>query len=584
MRQGVRSRFLRPLPCLRPGRKAAALGLLLAAALPLAAPSRAASLDVAWWRDGAIEVRQLRQGGPAPRPFDGSRQVPLASLWKLFVYIYAADSKLAMPDYRCGGRDPEEVYCCDAGQSIGPDAALAQSCGPFFSPKRLMISTLSWRAYWTARLGAAPMGDFAWLADPAQLTPGRLVRLDSLLRALDSIPAASRADAEGALLRVVLDGRGAGAARWFGGQLRVKTYSWHETSKAGRSAERLGGAAGWLADGTPVWFGGVGGSSNVFQQWAPRLAAGLPLLRPAQDSGCVVVDYFKRYPIRAVRGAEGPAVAGPLNGRYHVQFENGQNLALRSAGEMMLVKEADGRTRLRGRFGVNEYVARVLDREAGTGQPEAAKALAIAARSYLRQNAVTVAGCQQITDSSATQRVSPSPATPAALEIARWTDQLIVDGVTVRYHRDQRSEGTLVWTEALAQAKRGKLYDDLLAEAYPGGSLSTVNNTGASCQRLAQNEAWLTRAVPRWQRVLGGEMGYEAPPQPPQVCALSVGAPYSEQSRNRIFMRPLATREDRITLAHEYLHLGLRRHPRGQDENYVEQLARRLVDLNLEAL
>ncbi|OEZ66436.1 hypothetical protein JAB5_54770 [Janthinobacterium sp. HH103] len=553
----------------------------LMAALLLAMPAWSASLDVAWWRDGKMEVRQLRQGGAAPPPFDGARQVPLASLWKLFVYVYASDNKVAMPDYRCGGRDPEEVYCCDAGQSIGHDAALAQSCGPFFSPKRLMITAAPWRQYWTTRLGSAPAGDFAWLADPAQLAPGRLVRLDSLLRALDSIPAASRMDAEAALLRVVLDGRGAGTARWFGSQLRVKTYSWHEQR---RVDERIGGAAGWLADGTPIWFGGAGGSSNVFEQWAPRLAASLPPVGAADDGGCVVVDYFKRYPIRAVRGERGVAVPGPLNGRYHVQFENGQNLALRSSGELMLVQEQGGRPQLRGRFGVNEYVARVLDREASANEQEAAKALAIAARTYLQQNAVTVAGCQQIADSSATQRVSPSPATPAALAIARWTDQLIVDGVTVRYHSNQASEGTMAWSEAVRQARQGKHYDELLAAAYPGGALSTVGNTGVRCRRLAQNEDWLARSVPRWQRVLLREAGYEAPPQAPLVCALSSGAPYSEQSRNRIFMRPLATREDRITLAHEYLHLGLRRHPRGQDEEYVERLARRLVDLNLEAL
>ena len=547
----------------------------------LAAPAWAASLDVAWWRDGKIEVRQLRQGGAAPPPFDGARQVPLASLWKLFVYVYATDNKVAMPDYRCGGRDPEEVYCCDAGQSIGHDAALAQSCGPFFSPRRLMITATPWRKYWTGRLGSAPAGDFAWLSDPAQLVPARTVRLDSLLRALDTIPAASRADAEAALLRVVLDGRGAGTARWFGSQLRVKTYSWHEQR---RTDERIGGAAGWLADGTPIWFGGAGGSSNVFEQWAPRLAASLPPVGAADDGGCVVVDYFKRYPIRAVRGERGVAAPGPLNGRYHVRFENGQNLALRSTGELMLLQEKGGRPQLRGRFGVNEYVARVLDREASTSEPEAAKALAIAARTYLQQNAVTVAGCQQIADSSATQRVSPSPATPAALAIARWTDQLIVDGVTVRYHSNQASEGTMAWSEAVRQARQGKHYDELLAAAYPGGALSTFGNTGARCRRLAQNEDWLARSVPRWQRVLLREAGYEAPPQAPLVCALQSGAPYSEQSRNRIFMRPLATREDRITLAHEYLHLGLRRHPRGQDEEYVERLARRLVDLNLEAL
>ena len=547
-------------------------------AMLVAVPSGAASLDVAWWRGDQIEMRQLRQGGAAPPPFDGARQVPLASLWKLFVYVYATDNKLAMPDYRCGGRDPEEVYCCDAGQSIGHDAALAQSCGLFFSPKRLMITAAPWRKYWTGRLGKAPAGEFAWLADPAQLAPERMVRLDALLRALDSIPAASRLDAEAALLRVVLDGRGAGTARWFGGQLRVKTYSWQQGGK------RIGGAAGWLADGTPIWFGGAGGSSNVFEQWAPRLAASLPPLRAVEDSGCVVVDYFRRYPIRSVRGEQGPAPAGTMNGRYHVQFQNGQNLALRSTGEMMLSKDAGGQIQLRGRFGVNEYVARVLDREASAAEPEAAKALAIAARTYMVQNAVTVAGCQQIADSSATQRVSPSPATPAALAIARWTDQLIVDGVTVRYHSDRPSDNTLAWTRAVQQAKQGRRYDEVLADAYPGGALATVGNSGTRCQRLEANEAWLASAAPRWQRVLLREAGYEAPAQAPLICALSVGAPYSEQSRNRIFMRPIATREDRITLAHEYLHLGLRNHPRGQDEDYVEQLARRLVDLNLEAI
>ena len=142
----------------------------------------------------------------------------------------------------------------------------------------------------------------------------------------------------------------------------------------------------------------------------------------------------------------------------------------------------------------------------------------------------------------------------------------------------------MAWSEAVRQAKQGKHYDELLAAAYPGGALSTFGNTGARCQRLSQNEDWLARSMPRWRRVLQREAGYEAPAQAPLVCALQSGAPYSEQSRNRIYMRPLATREDRITLAHEYLHLGLRNHPRGQDEDYVEQLARRLVDLNLEAI
>ncbi|WUR16194.1 DUF2300 domain-containing protein [[Empedobacter] haloabium] len=547
----------------------------------LAAQASAATLDVAWRQDGATRVVQLRDGGPAPRPFDGGRAVPLGSLWKLFVYVYAADTRTPLPDYRCTGRDPEEVYCCDAGQTIERDAALAQSCGLFFAPRRLMLTVPAWRDYWTKRLGTAPAGQFAWLADPARLEPGREVRLDSLLRALASVAPASRAEAESALLRVVLDGRGADTVRWFGSQLRVKTFSWHEGDGAAR--HRLGGAAGWLADGTPVWFAGEGASASILRQWAPRLAAALPPARP-EDSGCVMVDYFARYPVRSVRGADGDVSAGALNGRYVVTFENGNSLALRSNGELQVERGSDERPRVRGRLGVNEYVARVIDREGSTRDPEAAKALAVAARSYLQQNARLVAGCQQIADSSARQRVSPNPATPEALALARWTDQLVVDGVTVRYHRDTAAADTLVWSQAVAQARQGKRFDELLAAAYPAGSLAVAGNSGTRCKRLARNEAWLAAALPRWRRQLVREAGYEAPPALPIVCELASGMPYSEQSRNRIFMRPLATREDRITLAHEYLHIGLRQHPRGQDEQYVERLARRLVDIDLETL
>jgi uncharacterized protein YfaQ (DUF2300 family) len=70
--------------------------------------------------------------------------------------------------------------------------------------------------------------------------------------------------------------------------------------------------------------------------------------------------------------------------------------------------------------------------------------------------------------------------------------------------------------------------------------------------------------------------GFELPPAP-QICLLAYGTPFSEQNRNRIHLRALKTLEDRITLAHEYLHLCLARHPSGRDERLIERWARKLV-------
>ena len=278
------------------------------------------------------------------------------------------------------------------------------------------------------------------------------------------------------------------------------------------------------------------------------------------------------------------AKPGSLNGRYVVHFENGRSLPLVSQGELAVGRDARGRPQVSGRFGVNEYVARVLDREGSADETEAARALAVAIRSYLQQNATWKDGCQRIADSSATQRVSPNPGTAAARAVAQWTDQLVLAGANVRYHSTTPGRDTMAWSGAVEQGRRGRRFDEILAQAYPRAELGTLGGVGAlQCVPLPVAEAWLAGEVPRWERVLRSEAGYETPPQLPAVCQLNAGMPFSEQSRNRIFVRGLATREDRITLAHEFLHLGLRNHPRGQDETLVEQLARRLVDVKLES-
>ncbi|MGD7314702.1 hypothetical protein ACQCSJ_26320, partial [Ralstonia pseudosolanacearum] len=51
----------------------------------------------------------------------------------------------------------------------------------------------------------------------------------------------------------------------------------------------------------------------------------------------------------------------------------------------------------------------------------------------------------------------------------------------------------------------------------------------------------------------------------------------ADARRNRLYIQRFAGEEDRIALAHEYLHLAFARHPRGQDEGFVEATARRLI-------
>ncbi|WP_155402502.1 DUF2300 domain-containing protein, partial [Ralstonia solanacearum] len=93
---------------------------------------------------------------------------------------------------------------------------------------------------------------------------------------------------------------------------------------------------------------------------------------------------------------------------------------------------------------------------------------------------------------------------------------------------------------------------------------------------VAGAQPWLRVQAPRWSVRLAAEPGYETPSLP-AVCAISEGRPYADARRNRLYIQRFATEEDRIALAHEYLHLAFARHPRGQDEGFVEATARRLI-------
>lgn len=534
-------------------------------------------LRFAWLRDGQSQLWQVDASGAASgfspgaaRALPRTLETPLGSVWKLFVYGYLVDRNIAAPDYVCNGGDPEEAYCCMTGGHIDRERALVQSCGLFFEPARLQLDSADWRKYWTAV--HAP----AWLRDLPAMTPARRVPVAELLAALQVMPSRPREAAASTLVSVLTSGRGEGTVSQYGSVLRAKTWTMPDPARPGAS---IGGAAGWLADGTPVWLGGPGGSARVLAAAAPRIA---PLLTPItvpDDAACVLVDFFSRYPIREVLGDKGPAAApeGPLRGEFRVGFVNGNWARVTSRGELRLDRDAAGALQVVGRFGMNDYVARVVEREGDTSQPEAAKALAVAARTYVVQHGSHDHGCFRIDDSSSTQRVLPRAPTAAARHAADLTDALVLSGVPVQYHHDEAAPGQMSWLAAKASAQAGLTFDAILARTWPQATLTSFQSPlSGDCVAVAGAQAWLRRNAPLWARRMEGAPGYETPDLP-AVCAVREGRPYADAQRNRVYVYRLQTEEDRVALAHEYIHLAFQHHPRGLDETFVERTARTLI-------
>lgn len=551
-----RRRWFRPLMA----------GLLLL----LAQETRAASVEFVI--GSADAARAVRITGSESEEIAVPGKVPLGSLWKLFVYAYLRDRGTSTPDYLCtGGKPAEEVYCCVPGESIDREHALAKSCGLYFAPQRLGLQAAAWKAYWRSKNVAVPL----WLLELDALRADTSVPVISILSALGAIDEQTRQQTMRALQRVTLEPRARPLLSHLGASLRIKTWSWRD--KAGR---RVGGFAGWLADGTPVWLGGAGTSAAVIEQAAPWLVAHVPQTVPADDA-CVNVRFFSRYPLREVELNEQPAAAGSLHGRVKAHFQNGRTLRFSATGELRLSRASadNGNTmHLEGRFGLNEYIARVIEREAA-GQPvAAARALGVAVRTYLARHADFGAGCYRIDDDSRTQRVSPAPPGRDARAAAQWSDGLVLNGVAGRYHQTQSRAQQLSWKQAVSDASAGLRWDEILAQAYVNAGFGLIGDADAGeCQPLTSAERWLAARQPSWRVQLASLPGFEAPARLPHLCRLMYGNPYADLGRGRIYATGIASANERLTLAHEYLHFGLANHPRGRDEAFVESQARALL-------
>ncbi|WP_095181918.1 DUF2300 domain-containing protein [Pseudomonas sp. Irchel 3F6] len=504
----------------------------------------------------SLNQTQLIKREPLPASLDA----PLGSLWKLFVYAWLVDTGAREPAYECRGQSKEEVYCCAAGGKIERDQALVKSCGLYFEPARLGIAAATWREYWQAR--QAP----SWLRNLPAVQPATRVSVAELLSVLALLPAQDQT--RRVLLDVVLNAADGNVVGELGGRLRVKTWSWLGDQDA---QSRQGGFAGWSADGTPIWAGGRGTSQMVLRHYAQALASVLPTAWPADAGRCVEVGLFSKYPVSKVLAGDRVATSGPLRGDYRVEFANGNALDIHSDGELFLLND-----KLVARLDREEYVARVLEREAKPQPAEAAKALAVAIRTYLLQNATRNGDCLSIDDSSNRQRVAPRPASAESRNIAAWTADLVLAGSTVTYHSDQPGPDKLAWQQAVEQANARQRYDAILLHAYPRASLSRWDNPVASCEALPAAQDWLQKQRRGWRPRLESETGYNEV-STFAVCKLAFGRPFVDRERQRIYVRGVLSLQDRLDLTHEYLHLAFEAHPNGQDETYIEGLARHLL-------
>ncbi|UVL45562.1 DUF2300 domain-containing protein [Pseudomonas moraviensis] len=530
---------------------------LLMCVMPALATAQDEPLRVAYKGELlSLSQTQLIKREPLPSSLD----TPLGSLWKLFVYAWLVDTGAREPAYECRGQLKEEVYCCAAGGRIERDQALVKSCGLYFEPARLGIAAADWREYWQAR--QAP----SWLLDLPAMQPAQRVSVAELLKVLAALPAQDQM--RRVLLDVVLNAADGNVVGELGGRLRVKTWSWLGDQDA---QSRQGGFAGWTTDGAPVWAGGRGTSQMVLRHYGQALASVLPTAWPVDAGRCVEVGLFSKYPLSKVLSGDRVATSGPMRGDYRVEFANGNALDIHSDGELFLLND-----KLVARLDREEYVARVLEREARPEPAEAAKALAVAIRTYLLQNATRNGDCLSIDDSSNRQRVAPRPASAESRNIAAWTADLVLAGSTVTYHSEQPGPDKLAWQQAVEQANAGQRYDAILLHAYPRASLSRWDNPVASCEALPAAQDWLQKQRRGWRPRLESETGYNEV-STFAVCTLAFGRPFVDRERQRIYVRGVLTLQDRLDLTHEYLHLAFEAHPNGQDETYIEGLARHLL-------
>ena len=146
-----------------------------------------------------------------------------------------------------------------------------------------------------------------------------------------------------------------------------------------------------------------------------------------------------------------------------------------------------------------------------------------------------------------------------------------------QYHLSRAQPGVMSWQAVVAGARDGQSFNTLLSNAYPRARLVTAQaHLRAGCVPLPQVHSWLAHQISQWQGQLVAQPGYRQPAAI-RVCQLQLGMPHAAANSQSIYVQGIASTQQRVAAVHEYLHLAFARHPRGQDEAFIESLARQLL-------
>lgn len=499
----------------------------------------------------------------------------IGSLWKVYFYVYAVGRDLVFAPEVCTDLNPENCHCGDKNESGGSDLdkALIHSCEGVFKNFKKQATEDDWRKFWqgfyATEILPAWLDDFESFGAETKITPGDVLKSWQGFRNDDRIFERLRA----ALSLVVREGTAKALVdKAPAATVLIKTFTMGD-----RVAGYRGGFAGWITPDTLVWIRsdkrGAVTAEVFFEQVRAQVNELFGRQRVAGSAFKVCVNFLNDYPLHSVKNSRGESVySGRLYGTYTVITKRLSEITFRTQGKISLNSHKQQPV-LSGCFNLEEYIARVIEREGDDISLAAKKALAIAARTYLLDEASRKnGGILFIDDDSQKQRVSLSDPREENIQVALATQGLVLSGA-VLYHLDKVAPNILTVAVADLQATQGLSEAEILQAAFPSYKIIPMwHVAGVSCEKIPAASEWLGYNIKSWKtRIvpLGADTEF-----PAEVCRSRGAQAY--YFGKRIYVPTFESTDDQLTVAHEWLH-GAFVHAPLMDDDEIEMLARELV-------